>query len=103
LYISYYLYNNKSKHLDIREKLFDFIVENKEEYYTFFQNDSDTNNQIKESFNNYVDMHKKEGEYAGDIEYSVVCKLLKINLIILTKGLKVYMYIIFIQGKMILL
>lgn len=86
--ISYYLYNNQSKHLDIRGKLFDFIVENKEEYYTFFQNDCDNNNQIEESFNNYVNLHKKEGEFAGDIEFSAVCKLLNINLIILTKGFK---------------
>ena len=53
----------------------------------FFQN-TENNKILEESFNKYVTSYKIEGDYACDIEFSAICKLLKINLIIFIKGFR---------------
>ena len=35
---------------------------------------------------NYVEKNNKDGEFAGDIEYTAACKLFNIRIILLTKG-----------------
>ena len=87
--ISYYLYKEQNKHLEIRKAIFNYIENNPESFYTFFEGNDfeDLNNLSPEMMlENYINDNNKEGEFAGDIEYTAACKLLNIRIILFTKG-----------------
>ena len=87
--ISYYLYKTQKNHLEIREAIFKYIKENAEEFYTFFEgNDIEELNKLSPDLllEKYIKDNNKEGEYAGDIEYTAACKLLDLRIILFTKG-----------------
>jgi len=88
LLLLYFLYKNQSKHLKVRESIFDFIRENKELFLGFFEGDEYNHNflTLSDLLDNYIFENNVEGEYAGEIEFTATCKLYKVRIIILSKG-----------------
>ena len=82
--------------MEIREAIFNYIKENPEEFYTFFEgNDNEELNKLSPDLllEKYIKDNNKEGEYAGDIEYTAAWKLLDLRIILFTKeysGLNVF-------------
>ena len=88
--ISYYLYKTINNHLQIRKLIFQYITNNPEKFYIFFEgNDNENLNMYSPQIllENYVEKNNKDGEFAGDIEYTAACKLFNIRIVLLTKGL----------------
>ena len=82
--ISYYFYKNIDQHMEIRDSIYKYIVENKEDFYIFFQGNDENNFDIispEELLQDYIIENNKEGEYAGDIEYSAKCKLYNMHIL----------------------
>ena len=74
--VSYFLYKNQNKHLQIRESIFDFIRENKELFLKFYEGEEYNHNlSLSDLFDNYIFENNVEGEYEGEIEYIAICKL----------------------------
>ena len=82
--------------MEIRHLIYKFIVDNKEDFYIFFEGNEEINfNMITpdELLQDYIIENNKEGEYAGDIEYSAIRKLYNMHISLLSIGY--YGYIIF--------
>ena len=85
--VSYFLYKNQNKHLQIRESIFNFVRENKELFLKFFEREEYNHNlSLSDLLDNYIFENNVEGEYVGEIEYIATCKLYKLRIIILSKG-----------------
>ena len=87
--ISYFLYHNINEHLSIRESVFNYVENHKEEFYVFLTgNDNDEMNNYSpdELIENYIEKHKLEGSFAGDVEYTSICKIYQLRIIILDQG-----------------
>ena len=84
MYISYFLYNNPNQHNSVREYVFELIEKNKELFYIFFNgnDNADLNNYSPEELlTNYIELHKVEGSFAGELEYTSICKLYQLRII----------------------
>ena len=91
--LAYYIYKNKNDYQKIRALVFQYIIENPENFYIFFLgNDKDNLNNYSPQtlLEDYIAIHNKEGEYAGDIEYTAICKIFNLRIILLTKGYNGY-------------
>ena len=89
--ISYFLYNNKDNHAFIRNSVYQYISENPETFYIFFQGNDNENLNIyspKTLLEKYISENNREGQYAGDLEYAALCKIFNIKIILLIKGYK---------------
>lgn len=67
-----YLYQNEAHHIGLRNKVFEYINNNKEQFYIYFKGNNLDNNNIINSKNlldQYIAKHNKESAYAGNIEY----------------------------------
>ena len=87
--LSYFLYKNYNNHMEIRKLIYQYITNNPEEFYIFFEgNDNEKLNNYSPQIllEDYVEKNNKDGEYAGDIEYTVACKIFNIKIILLIKG-----------------
>ena len=86
--ISYFLYKNQNHHLQIRENIFNYIRENRNLCYIFFQDYENNNNNysVDELLDQYIFENNKDGEYAGELEYKAACKIYKLRIIILSLG-----------------
>ena len=70
--ISLYFYQNEEHHMEIRRNVFDYIKNNKEQFYMYFQGiESETNNLADNEalLNEYIIKHNIEGAFAGGLEY----------------------------------
>ena len=87
--LSYFLYKTYNNHMQIRSLIYQYITNNQEEFYIYFKG-NDNENLDKYSpqilLEDYVEKNNKDGEYAGDIEYTVACKIFNIRIILLIKG-----------------
>ena len=91
--ISYFLYHNINEHLSVRESVFNYVENHREEFYIFFNgNDNDELNNYTpdELLENYIENHKIEGTFAGEVEYTSICKLYQLRIIIFEQGFVVY-------------
>ena len=87
--ISYFKYKNENNYNIIRNLVFKYISENPEKFYIFFEgNDIDYLNKIPPNIllQNYIKIHNNDGEYAGDMEYTAICKIFNLRIILLTRG-----------------
>ena len=87
--ISQYLYKYKEHHIQIRNKVFKYIVKTKEKFLLFFiGNGIESDNLIKpeDLLKQYIIDNNKEGEFARDLEYTAICQIYKIRIILLKKG-----------------
>ena len=53
-FISFYLFKTKNRHLVIRDKIFKFIISNKELFYLYFNDNDDTNLSVEDMLDNYI-------------------------------------------------
>ena len=86
-----FLYNNKENHALIRNSVYQYISENQENFYIFFQGNDNENLNLhspKTSSENYIYKNNRDGQYAGYTEYAALCKIFNIRIILLTKGYK---------------
>ena len=86
---SYYFYKNVNRHLEIRETTFQYIVEHAEEFYMFFEGNDNimlNNFSPKSLLEEYVLEHNNDGKFAGDLEYSAICKLFNMQIFLLIRG-----------------
>ena len=87
--ISYYLYQNTKNHNIIRKAIFEYISNNPEKFYIFFEGlDNQKLNSYTPKFllEKYIEKNNIDGEYAGDMEYAAACKLYNIRIILFTRG-----------------
>ena len=89
--ISYFLYKNIDNHNLIRQTVYQYISNNPEQFYMFFEGNDNENLNVyspKTLLDNYISKYNRDGEYAGDLEYAAICKLFDIRIILLKKGYK---------------
>ena len=87
--LSYYFFKNVNRHPEIRENTFKYMVEHPEEFYIFFEgNDNNMLNNFspKSLLEEYILEHNNEGKFAGDLEYSAICKLFNMQIFLLIRG-----------------
>ena len=87
--LSYYLYQNIKNHNIIRKSIFEYISNNPEKFYMFFEglDNPNLNSYLpKELLENYIEKNNKDGEYAGDMEYAAACKIYNMRIVLLTRG-----------------
>ena len=87
--LSYHFYKTIEKHLEIREAIFQYISDNEEDFYIFFEGNDEVKldkYSPKVLLENYIMKYNREGEFAGDIEYTAICKLYNMQIILLTRG-----------------
>lgn len=81
--ISYYYQNNQEKYLIIRKLIYEWIKEYKDQFIVAFspeENESDITTDDK--FELYLKNIKKDGTWAGDVEFSAIAKMFNINIAI---------------------
>ena len=89
--ISYFLYKNIDNQNLIRQTVYQYISNNPEQFYIFFEGNDNENLNFyspKTLLDNYISKYNRDGEYAGDLEYAAICKIYNIRIILLTKGYK---------------
>ena len=90
--ISLYFYHNEEHHMEIRRKVFDYIKNNKQQIYIYFQGiESESNNLAdnEELLNEYIIRHNIEWAFAGDSEYSAIILLYKLKYYYLKRILRI--------------
>ena len=91
--ISFYFYNSQDHHSEIRSNIFEYINNNKEEFYLFFQENNENKESVDNILNSYIIEHNNDGAFSGDIEYSVIYQLYQLKIILFKKsytGLNMY-------------
>ena len=69
--ISYYLCKHLNSHLELREEVFQYINDNRNLFYNWFEDHEDNTNNltIDEMLDNYIFEYNREGEYAGELKF----------------------------------
>ncbi len=50
----FFLYNTQDIHLKVRNEDFEFIIQHKNDFYYYFQEDLEDSQSLEDSFNNYI-------------------------------------------------
>ena len=90
--ISLYYFHFEEQKLEIRRKVFDYIKNNKEQFYMYFQGIESENNNLVDNealLNEYIIKHNIEWAFAGDSEYSAIILLYKLKYYYLKRILRI--------------
>lgn len=83
--ISFYFYNSQDHHSEIRSIAFKYINNNKEDFYLFFQENEGNKDSLDNLLNTDIIEHNTYGALSCDIEYSIICKIYQLKVILFKK------------------
>ena len=71
--------------MQIRNKVFEYIMNNKEDFLIYFKGNDDSNDNLIDPnilLDEYLTKYSKKYEFAGDFEFTAVYKIYKLRIII---------------------
>ena len=85
----FFIKKSKRSYISVRESVFDYIKNNKSDFYIYFlENDNESLNRFspEQLLNKYIEEYNIQGRDAGNLEYTAICKLYQLRIILLQKG-----------------